>query len=166
VKKEHNLFKHLNERESMGYDFVITSGYFNPLHVGHIECFEKAKELGNKLIVIINNDEQVKIKGSQKFMNEQDRLTIVGALKCVDYVRLSIDKDKSVCKSIASLSSMNLPLDFKKHKVCFAKGGDRCASEVPEASICKTLGITMVDGLGKKIRKSSDTLKQAKTKTN
>ena len=41
---------------------VATSGYFDPLHVGHIECLELARKLGYKLIVIIYNDLQAKLK--------------------------------------------------------------------------------------------------------
>ena len=55
---------------------VAVSGYFNPVHVGHIRLFEEAKKLGDKLIVIVNNDEQVRLKGSALFMNEKDRVKI------------------------------------------------------------------------------------------
>ena len=67
---------------------VATSGYFDPLHVGHLECLELAKELGDKLIVIVNSDLQARLKKGKPFMNEQDRLKIVSALKCVDEVFL------------------------------------------------------------------------------
>ncbi len=124
---------------------VVTSGYFDPLHVGHLECLEMAKELGDMLIVIINSDLQAKLKKGKSFMNENDRLKIVSALKCVDGVFLSIDKDKSQCKSLRHLKP-----DI------FAKGGDRMSDEIPEAKVCKELGIKIVDGLGEKIRSSSD----------
>ena len=123
---------------------ICTSGYFNPLHVGHLEYLEKAKALGGRLIVIVNTDEQVKLKGSYPFMNQEDRLRIVKALKCVDEVFLSIDKDKSVCKS----------LDFIRPDI-FANGGDRIVDNIPEKEICEKLGIKIIDGLGKKIRYSS-----------
>ena len=79
---------------------VATSGYFDPLHVGHLECLEMAKKLGDKLIVIVNSDLQAQLKKGKSFMNEQDRLKIVSALKCVDEVFLSIDKDKTQCESL------------------------------------------------------------------
>ena len=123
---------------------VTTSGYFDPLHVGHLECLELAKKLGDKLIVIINSDLQATLKKGKSFMNEQDRLKIVSALKCVDEVFLSIDKDKSQCKS----------LRYLKPNI-FAKGGDRISSEIPESKVCKELNIKIIDGLGAKIRSSS-----------
>ena len=124
---------------------VATSGYFDPLHVGHLECLEMAKELGDRLIVILNSDLQAKLKKGKSFMNEQDRLTIVSSLKPVDHVFLSIDEGKDVCKSLAYL---------RPH--VFANGGDRANREIPEAKVCDELGIALVDGLGTKIRSSSD----------
>ena len=123
---------------------VATSGYFDPLHVGHLECLELASQLGDKLIVIVNSDLQAKQKKGKSFMMEEDRLKIVAALRCVDEVFLSIDKDSTQCESLK-----NLKPDI------FAKGGDRTSDEIPELSICRVLGIRIVDGLGKKIRSSS-----------
>lgn len=123
---------------------VCTSGYFNPLHRGHIECFEMARSLGDKLIVIVNNDIQRKFKGSKEFMDEQERIKIVSSLRMVDEVVLSIDTDSTVCKTLEMI---------KPH--IFAKGGDRFVGEIPEAEICNKLGIVMVDGLGNKIQSSS-----------
>lgn len=123
---------------------VAVSGYFNPLHVGHLEMMEKAKKLGGRLAVIVNNDYQVKLKGSAPFMNQADRLKIVSAVKWVDQVFLSIDRDPSVCKSLA-----------KVKPDIFAQGGDRHQGNIPEAEVCRRLNIKMVDGLGKKIRSSS-----------
>jgi D-beta-D-heptose 7-phosphate kinase/D-beta-D-heptose 1-phosphate adenosyltransferase len=123
---------------------VATSGYFDPLHVGHLECLEKSKKLGDKLIVIVNSDLQAKLKKGNSFMNENDRMKIVLALKCVDEVFLSIDKDKSQCES----------LKYLKPNI-FAKGGDRMSYEIPESKICKELNIKIIDGLGDKIRSSS-----------
>ena len=123
---------------------VATSGYFDPIHVGHIECLELAKKLGDKLIVIVNSDFQAKLKKGKSFMNENDRMKIVSSLKCVDEVFLSIDKDKTQCES----------LKFLKPHV-FAKGGDRTSTEIPESKICKDFNIQIIDGLGAKIRSSS-----------
>jgi cytidyltransferase-like protein len=124
---------------------VAVSGYFNPLHVGHLEMIERAKKLGNYLVVIINNDYQVELKGAVPFMPAKDRMRIIAALKGVDQVFLSIDRDKTVCKSLTKIKP-----DI------FANGGDRKSiGDVPEYGICQKLGIKMVDGLGKKIRASS-----------
>ena len=124
---------------------VATSGYFDPLHVGHLECLEMAKELGDRLIVIVNSDLQAKLKKGESFMKEEDRMRIVSALKCVDHVFLSIDKDKSQCESLRHINP-----DI------FAKGGDRTSGEIPESKVCRELGIEIIDGLGEKIRSSSD----------
>jgi cytidyltransferase-like protein len=125
---------------------VAVSGYFNPLHVGHLEMIERAKKLGDRLVVIVNNDYQVKLKGSVPFMPQADRLRIVKALRDVDQVFLSIDQDKSVCKSLAKIKP-----DI------FANGGDRHSiGDVPEYPLCRRLKIKMVDGLGQKIRASSE----------
>ena len=123
---------------------VATSGYFDPLHVGHLECLELARELGDKLIVIINNDLQAKLKKGKSFMSQEDRMKIIAALACVDEVFLSIDKDKTQCESLKYLRPS-----------IFAKGGDRMTDEIPEAKVCSDLGIKIVDGLGEKIRSSS-----------
>jgi cytidyltransferase-like protein len=123
---------------------VAVSGYFDPIHVGHLEYLKLAKQLGDKLIVIVNNDKQAILKKRKSFMNEKDRMEIVSALQCVDEVFLSIDDDKSVCKS----------LEFLKPSI-FANGGDRSLSEIPETAIIEKYSIKMVDGLGEKIRSSS-----------
>jgi cytidyltransferase-like protein len=133
---------------------VAVSGYFNPLHVGHLEMIERARRLGDKLVAIINNDLQVKLKGSVPFMNLKDRVKIVSALRDVDAVFVSIDRDKTVCKSLAKL-----------RPDIFANGGDRHSiGDVPEYPICQKYKIKMVDGLGKKIRASSLLIAEAAAK--
>lgn len=124
---------------------VVASGYFDPIHVGHIEYLEMAAKLGDKLIVIVNNDNQAALKKGTPFMTEGDRLKIVSSLKCVDEVFLSIDEDPTVCRSLQAVNP-----DI------FAKGGDRFVDEIPEATTCKEIGAEIVDGLGMKIRSSSD----------
>ena len=75
---------------------IIVSGYFNPLHKGHIEYINTAKNLAEVLFVIVNNDHQRALKGSKEFQNETERLFIVRNLKAVDYALLSIDSDRTV----------------------------------------------------------------------
>ena len=123
---------------------VAVSGYFDPIHVGHLEYLRMAKELGDSLVVIVNNNYQCKLKKGKHFMDENDRVEIVKALRFVDEVFLSVDKDRTVCKSLEEI----------KPDV-FANGGDRATSEVPETPVCKKFNIKMVDGLGDKIRSSS-----------
>ena len=76
---------------------VIASGYFDPLHVGHIEYLNLAKQLGDTLIVILNNREQAMLKKGDEFMPEKDRMEIIYHLDMVDEVIISCDKDPSVC---------------------------------------------------------------------
>ena len=83
---------------------IIVSGYFNPLHKGHLELFEKAKAAGNELWVIVNSDLQRKLKGSKEFMNENERLLIVNAIGIVDKAHISVDKDKTQCATLAELA--------------------------------------------------------------
>ena len=123
---------------------VAVSGYFDPIHVGHLEYLKMAKNLGDKLIVIVNSDYQAGLKKGKSFMSEDDRLEIIKSLRCVDEVFLSIDKDKSVCKS----------LEYLKPDI-FANGGNRSLNEIPETAVMKKYNIEMIDGLGIKIRSSS-----------
>ena len=124
---------------------VCISGYFDPLHIGHLEYINKAKELGDYLVVIVNNNSQCILKKGKFFMDEKDRVEIVKNLKSVDEVFLSIDKDKTVSKSLEKLKPS-----------VFANGGDRKNYEIPESKICNLYGIKIIDGLGDKIRSSSD----------
>ena len=124
---------------------VAVSGYFDPIHVGHLEYLKLSKELGDRLVVIVNNNHQCVLKKGKPFMDEKDRVEIVKSLKVVDEVFLSIDMDKTVCSSLKSIKP-----DI------FANGGDRSTEEVPESVICKKHNIQMTDGLGDKIRSSSD----------
>ncbi len=124
---------------------VAVSGYFDPIHVGHLEYLQLASQLGDKLIVIINNNHQAEMKKGSFFMDEKDRMEIVAALRNVDEVFLSIDSDGSVCKSLEAIKP-----DI------FANGGDRSLEEIPETAVMRKYNIKMVDGLGDKKRSSSD----------
>lgn len=123
---------------------VAVSGYFDPIHVGHLEYLRLAKELGDYLIVIVNNDYQCELKKGKSFMAEEDRVEIVKALGIVDEVFLAVDKDRSVCASLERL-----------RPDIFANGGDRSVGEIPESKVMEKYNIKMVDGLGDKIRSSS-----------
>lgn len=135
---------------------IIVSGYFNPLHKGHLELFYKAKAVGDDLLVIVNNDFQRSLKGSKEFMLEEERVLIVNELNVVDKAILSVDQDLTVCNSLEKIHS-----DFSnEYHLYFANGGDQNNYSIPEASICKTLGIRLIDGLGVKIQSSSWLLKK------
>ena len=135
---------------------IIVSGYFNPLHRGHIELFHKAKRVGEILIVIVNNDYQRHLKGSKEFMKEDERLLILNELAVTDKVFLSIDKDKTV-----SLTLENIYKDcHKEFELYFANGGDQNNKSIPETNLCNRLGIRLIDNLGDKIQSSSWLLKK------
>ncbi|QNM85764.1 adenylyltransferase/cytidyltransferase family protein [Polaribacter pectinis] len=130
---------------------IIVSGYFNPIHKGHLEYFNKAKDIADKLIVIVNNDFQRELKGSKEFQKEEERLFIVQNIKAVDKAILSIDKDRTVCDTIKYINE----LYSEAYNLGFANGGDQNNKSIPEAPICKELDIRLIDGLGNKIQSSS-----------
>ena len=130
---------------------IIVSGYFNPIHKGHIEYFNQAKALADELFVIVNNDSQRILKGSKEFQKEQERIFIVSNIKSVDHCILSIDKDRTVIKTIEKISQ-----DFgQQYDLNFANGGDQNNNTIPERAICDQMGISLIDGLGDKIQSSS-----------
>ena len=135
---------------------VIVSGYFNPLHKGHLELFEKAKAYGDELWVIVNSDLQRELKGSKEFMDEDERLTIVSAIKYVDKALISIDKDKAQRLTLAHLAD-KFGANFE---IYFANGGDQNNESITEVPICKEKGIGLLEGLGDKIQSSSWLLKK------
>ena len=130
---------------------IIVSGYFNPIHVGHLELFEKAKQAGDFLIVIVNNDLQRELKGSKEFMPEDERLKIVQSIKGVGLAILSIDKDTTQIKTLMNLHDKYSGI----WDLNFANGGDQTNETIPESVTCNELGITLIDGLGDKIQSSS-----------
>ena len=135
---------------------IIVSGYFNPLHKGHLEYLNHAKAIADKLIVIVNNDHQRELKGSKAFQGEEERLIIISNLKAVDEVFLSIDQDRTVCETIRHISEKF----SKEYDLAFANGGDQSNEIIPEVPVCKKLGIALIDGLGEKIQSSSWLLKK------
>jgi|TARA_B100001758_G_C18354614_1_gene581934 cytidyltransferase-like protein len=142
----------------MKFNAIIVSGYFNPLHKGHLEYFKKAKSLGKKLFVIVNNDNQRKLKGSKEFMLEDERLLIINELKITDKVFLSIDNDRSVSSTIERIHSKY----SLKYNLFFVNGGDQSNNNIPEAKTCLNLDIKLIDGLGNKIQSSSWLLNKKK----
>ncbi len=135
---------------------IIVSGYFNPLHKGHIELFHHARDKGDALFVIVNNDHQRILKGSKEFMLEDERFLIINELKIVKKAFLSIDYDRGVCSSLEKIHDTF----SKKYDLYFANGGDQNNTICYEAKKCKELGIGLIDGLGNKIQSSSWLLKK------
>ncbi len=130
---------------------IIVSGYFNPIHKGHLEYFIHAKSRGDLLFVIVNSDHQRALKGSKEFQKEDERLFIIKHIKEVDQAFLSIDLDRTVCKTLEMLFSQFA----ETHQLAFANGGDQNNNSIPEVPICQALGIELIDGLGEKIQSSS-----------
>ena len=135
---------------------VIVSGYFNPIHKGHLEYFNSAKAIADYLFVIVNSDFQRNLKGSKEFQNEEERLIIVSNIKAVDKAIVSIDKDRTVCATLEKIAN-----DYNQdYDLAFANGGDQNNDTIPEKSICEKVGINLIDGLGDKIQSSSWLLKK------
>ena len=134
---------------------VVVSGGFDPVHVGHLRMFQDAKKLGY-LIVVINNDNWLKLKKGYNFMSEEDRKEIIEGFACVDKVILTKHvegtTDMSVCESLKEI-----------HPDIFANGGDRKSDNIPEYQLCNELGIEMVFNIGgEKIRSSSEMVSNAR----
>ena len=125
---------------------VCVSGYFDPIHIGHIEYFKKTKEFGTKLMVIVNNDDQAILKKGKAFMPCDERMEIIRELKCVDIVVKSVDTDRTVCNTLATVEP-------KPHYFC--NGGDQNNNTIPEGPVCEQRGIELRDGFGDKIQSSS-----------
>lgn len=125
---------------------VAVSGGFDPVHIGHIRMFQAAKKLGTSLIVILNDDEWLKRKKGKPFMPEKERAEVINALKCVNHVYIYHSKSNDVSGALRKI-----------HPDIFANGGDRKAEgDIPEAAVCKELGIEMVFNVGGgKIQSSS-----------
>jgi len=145
--------ENIGYQKELGRRIVCVSGYFNPVHFGHIELIRNASQLGDILVVIVNNDRQVKLKKSVPFMSQWDRLIIAQNLRHVDYGVLSIDEGGSVSNTLACLKP-----DI------FANGGDvKSEFECAEQEVCRRLGIQMRFGVGggSKICSSSDLIRNA-----
>ena len=135
---------------------AIASGYFNPVHKGHIELFERAKAISDELIVIVNNDHQRELKGSKKFQDEQERVKMISSLRLVDHAELSVDRDRSVVQTLEKIYREWRGPDVQ---FVFVNGGDQFSDTVAEKDICQALGIVMLDQMGNKIQSSSNLLK-------
>lgn len=134
---------------------AICSLYANPLHKGHVDYLEAASKLGD-VVVIINNDRQVKIKGSEPFMDENERFKIVRSLRCVTTGMISIDDDESVLKSLMLLSDLYITTPM-----IFCNGGDRVpgTGNSKEEDFCRRNNIKLEYNVGGGKTQSSSGLK-------
>lgn len=117
------------ELKKSGKRVVFTNGCFDILHKGHVTLLNKARMLGDVLIVGVNSDESIrKLKGTERPINNlEDRLTVLAGLKSVDYlIDFAEDSPVSIIKAI--------------HPDVFVKGGDYAEYDIPEAPLVKKLG--------------------------
>jgi D-beta-D-heptose 7-phosphate kinase/D-beta-D-heptose 1-phosphate adenosyltransferase len=120
---------------------VAVSGGFDPIHVGHVRMFEDAQKLGDKLVVILNNDNWLKKKKGFVFMPGKERAELIKNIKWVDDVILTGHKLNTKDMSVVS--------ELKKLKPdVFANGGDRKFDNIPEVPVCEKYGIKMVFNIG------------------
>jgi cytidyltransferase-like protein len=131
-------------------DIVIISGYFDPVHVGHLELLKEAKRYGEELWVVVNNDYQAELKKGNSFMDAKERAKIMSEFKYVNRVLIAIDKDRSVNETLKMIRHL-CPED----NLVFANGGDVNKKNCREHKTCKELGILTIYGLGDKIQSSS-----------
>lgn len=123
---------------------VIVSGYFNPLHGGHLDMIEAAATLGDKLIVVVNNDTQQIQKKGKVILDENNRTRLMAALRDVDEVFVSIDQDMSQIKTLEMIAKK-----YPDDELLFANGGDRDSEKaIPEGEVCRTYNIEMIFGVG------------------
>jgi len=132
---------------------VIVSGFFNPLHGGHLNMIEAASELGDKLIVVVNNDVQQVIKKDKVILTEQNRARLMNAIKHVDEVVIAIDSDPPVIKTLEMIAKK-----YPDDELIFANGGDRdSVKAIPEGEVCGKYHIKMVFGVGGNEKADSST---------
>jgi len=148
----------------MDKTYVIISWYFNPIHPWHVDFFELSRAMWDELWVIVNNDLQATLKrGKTPFQDEQYRMRVVGAIKPVDQVILSIDQvqlasgEIPVIHTLEKVAQMIRSID-PDAKLIFANWWDRNKDlgNIPEADICWQYNIQLVDGVGKKTHNSRD----------
>jgi glycerol-3-phosphate cytidylyltransferase/D-beta-D-heptose 7-phosphate kinase/D-beta-D-heptose 1-phosphate adenosyltransferase len=132
---------------------VIVSGFFNPLHGGHLDMIEAARDLGDRLVVIVNNDVQQVIKKDKIILPEQNRARLIAALKHVDEVIIALDDDPTVIKSLEAIADK-----YPNDEIVFANGGDRDSEKaIPEGVICRERNIEMIFGVGGTEKSDSST---------
>lgn len=126
---------------------VIVSGYFNPLHGGHLDMIEAAHKLGDRLVVVVNNDKAQLIKKGKVILDEENRARLMGALRLVDEVVISIDEDLGQAKTLRMLREK-----YPDQELIFANGGDRDPNKhaLPETETqaCADCNISTVFGVG------------------
>ena len=133
---------------------VMASGGFDPLHSGHVRYLNDARRLGTQLVVAINCDAWLIRKKGAAFMDADERLEIVSALRCVDHAFILESEFNHVGEAI---------MNVRPH--VFAKGGDRCSLldlPIAEVEACRRVGARIEFNIGGgKIQSSSALVKRA-----
>jgi D-beta-D-heptose 7-phosphate kinase/D-beta-D-heptose 1-phosphate adenosyltransferase len=90
IKTKEDLHRIVEDLKKKGKRIVFTNGCFDLLHLGHIRYLEKAKSLGDILVVGVNSDRSVQsLKGPERpILPEEERAEILSGLECVDYITL------------------------------------------------------------------------------
>jgi cytidyltransferase-like protein len=146
--------------EQKKYKVILISGGFDPVHKGHIECINNAKELAEQVWIGLNNDEWLKRKKGRSFMNENERAFVMSNLKNVDWVYVMNPKDYLDNTAIDFIEVSRKKFikengDLPSGVMAFGNGGDRTETTTPENSVCDSFGIDSVWGLGEKVQSSS-----------
>jgi cytidyltransferase-like protein len=122
---------------------VAVSGGFDPIHIGHIRMLYEARQLGDSLIVILNNDNWLMAKKGFIFMPQEERRKNLLQLRCVDSILLSFHPKKPIDMSVSNELEYLMPY-------CFANGGDRSKVNTPEFDVCEANKIIMAFDVGGK----------------
>lgn len=123
---------------------VIVSGFFNPLHGGHLDMIDAAAQMSDKLIVIVNNDVQQVLKKDTIILPEHNRIRLIRTLRNVDEALMAVDQDPTVTQTLKLIAKK-----YPNDELVFANGGDRDSEKaIPERDICKQYNIKMVFGVG------------------
>lgn len=127
---------------------IIESGYFNPLHGGHLDMIEAGKKMGDKLIMIVNNDQQQLLKKGKIILDQDNRVRLMRALRDIDEVILSVDEDPTQIRTLEMLAKK-----YPSDELVFANGGDRDSEKaIPESQVAHQYNIELVFGVGTDIR--------------
>lgn len=127
---------------------IIESGYFNPLHGGHLDMIEAGKKMGDMLVMVVNNDTQQLLKKGKIILDQDNRMRLMRALRDIDEVVLSVDEDPTQIKTLEMLAKK-----YEGHELVFANGGDRDSEKaIPEADVAHKYGIELVFGVGTDVR--------------